>query len=97
MGRLAEEAVDTLERRVFFDQLPNRYESLHADPGTWREIEAERAAEGGALLDLCSSVGEIQTHDRQCRDTLTAPDKSDPLARRSLDVDASGRQAQNAG
>jgi predicted transcriptional regulator len=51
MSRLVDEAVDALERRVFFDQLNRGYEVLRADPEAWAEIEAERALESGALRD----------------------------------------------
>jgi hypothetical protein len=51
MSQLVEEAVDALERRVFFDQLSARYEALRADPEAWSEIEAERTVEGGTLGD----------------------------------------------
>jgi hypothetical protein len=54
MSQLVEDAADALERRVFFDQLSDRYEVLHADSDAWSEIEAERAAEGGALRDRSS-------------------------------------------
>ena len=43
MSQLVDEAVDALERRVFFDQLSARYEALRADPAAWSEIESERA------------------------------------------------------
>lgn len=51
MSQLVEEAADALERRVFFDQLSDRYDTLHADPDTWSEIEAERGVESGTLGD----------------------------------------------
>jgi predicted transcriptional regulator len=51
MTQLVDEAADALERRVFFDQLSARYDALRADAPTWSEIEAERAVEGGSLLD----------------------------------------------
>lgn len=54
MSRLLEEAADALERRVFFEQLSSRYEGLRADATAWHEIEAERAAESGALADRSS-------------------------------------------
>lgn len=54
MSQLVEEAADALERRVFFDRLSDCYEAIHADPDAWSEIEAERAAEGGALRDRSS-------------------------------------------
>ena len=54
MNQLVDEAADSLERRVFFDQLSNRYEALRAEPHTWGEIEAERIVEGGALHDRSS-------------------------------------------
>jgi hypothetical protein len=54
MSQLLDEAADALERRVFFDQLSARYEDLRGDPDSWGEIEAERAAESGALRDSSS-------------------------------------------
>lgn len=54
MSQLVEEAADALERRVFFDQLSDRYESLRSDAKAWSEIEAERAIEEGALGDHLS-------------------------------------------
>lgn len=51
MTQLLDEAVDALERRVFFDELSARYDELRADPGAWAEIEAERAVESHALRD----------------------------------------------
>jgi predicted transcriptional regulator len=51
MTELLDEAVDALERRVFFDELSARYEELSADPNAWAEVEAERAAESHALGD----------------------------------------------
>jgi predicted transcriptional regulator len=55
MSQLVDEAADALERRVFFEQLAARYEELRADRAAWREIEAERAVESGALPDRASS------------------------------------------
>jgi predicted DNA-binding protein len=55
MSRLVDEAADALERRIFFDQFVAGYERLRADRGVWQEIEAERAAESGALIDRSSS------------------------------------------
>jgi predicted transcriptional regulator len=54
MTQLLDEAADALERRVFFDQFSARYEALRADPRAWAEIEAERAAESGAVRDRSS-------------------------------------------
>lgn len=51
MTQLLDEAADALERRVFFDRFSTRYEELRADPAAWGEIETERAAERGTLLD----------------------------------------------
>jgi predicted transcriptional regulator len=51
MSQLLEEAADALERRVFFDQLSARYDTLRADVTTWSEIEAERAVESGGSSD----------------------------------------------
>lgn len=54
MSRLVDEAADALERRIFFDQLVEGFERLRADPRSWKEIEAERAAESGTLSDRSS-------------------------------------------
>jgi predicted transcriptional regulator len=54
MSQLVDEAADALERRVFFEQLSSRYQTLRADDEAWRAIEAERAAESGALPDSSS-------------------------------------------
>ncbi|MGO9961346.1 MAG: hypothetical protein ACLP50_36130 [Solirubrobacteraceae bacterium] len=54
MTQLLDEAVDALERRVFFDQFSARYDALRTDSGAWGEIEAERAAESGATRDHSS-------------------------------------------
>jgi predicted transcriptional regulator len=51
MSQLLDDAADALERRVFFDQLSNRYEALRADANAWNEVEAERAIESGVLRD----------------------------------------------
>lgn len=51
MTQLLDEAVDALERRVFFDELSVRYDELRADPEVWASIEAERAVESHALRD----------------------------------------------
>ncbi len=45
MTRVLDEAVEALERRVFFDQLNRRFEELRQDPRSWEEIEAERRVE----------------------------------------------------
>lgn len=54
MSQLVDEAADALERHVFFDKLSARYEVLRDDASAWREIEAERGAESGALNDSSS-------------------------------------------
>jgi len=54
MSQLVDEAADALERRVFFEHLTARYESLRADSAAWQEIEAERAIEAGILGDRSS-------------------------------------------
>jgi hypothetical protein len=51
MSQLVDEAADALERRVFFDQLSARYKHLRADAAAWGGVEAERAAESGALSE----------------------------------------------
>jgi hypothetical protein len=44
-------AMEELDRATFLEQLIRRFEELRADPDAWREIEAERAVEEGALRD----------------------------------------------
>lgn len=51
MTQLLDEAVDALERRLFFDLLSTRYEELRDDESAWADIRAERAAESGLLAD----------------------------------------------
>ena len=51
MTEVVADAVDALERRVFFDELDARYQELRSNRATWAEIEAERASEEGALRD----------------------------------------------
>lgn len=51
MTQLVDEAVDALERRIFFDQLAVGYDALREDASAWAEIEAERGTESGALRD----------------------------------------------
>jgi predicted transcriptional regulator len=52
MTQLLDEAVDALERRVFFDAFSAGYDGLRADPDAWAEIEGERAVESQALPDV---------------------------------------------
>ena len=51
MTRIVEDAVEALERKLFFDTLNRRYEELRADPAVWTEIEQERRVEDGAIGD----------------------------------------------
>ncbi len=51
MTAVVDDALDALERRVFFEGLNARYAELRADEASWTEIEAERAIEEGALRD----------------------------------------------
>jgi predicted transcriptional regulator len=51
MTRVLDEAVDALERRVFFDLLNLRYGELLRDAEATAEIEAERRVEEGARGD----------------------------------------------
>ncbi|MEX1249263.1 MAG: hypothetical protein WEA57_01095 [Acidimicrobiia bacterium] len=52
MTRVLDEAVDALERKIFFETFNRRYEELRNDPTAWAEIEQERRAEEGALGDI---------------------------------------------
>ena len=51
MTQLVDEAVDALERRVFFDQLTVGYDALREDASAWAEVELERSTENGTLHD----------------------------------------------
>jgi predicted transcriptional regulator len=51
MRQLLDEAVEALERTLYLDRLVSRFDELRDDPDAWREIEAERAIEAGALRD----------------------------------------------
>ncbi len=54
MSQLVDEAVDSLERRVFFDTLSARYDALRGNASVWQEVESERGAESGSLNDSSS-------------------------------------------
>ena len=51
MTQLLDEAADALERRLFFDQMSERFDALRHDAAAWAEIETERAVEHGATSD----------------------------------------------
>lgn len=51
MTHLLDDAVDALERRVFFEGFTICYDGLRDDPAAWAEIVAERDVESGALAD----------------------------------------------
>ncbi len=51
MTGLVAEAVDALERRLFFEEVSARYSELRADSVVWAEIEAERRQWDPALGD----------------------------------------------
>lgn len=51
MTAVVDEALDALERRVFFDAFNTRYSGLRDDVSAWTAIEAERAAEEEAIRD----------------------------------------------
>ena len=52
MTRVLDDAVEALERKVFFDRFNRRYQELRDDSDAWSEIDQERGAEEGALGDL---------------------------------------------
>jgi hypothetical protein len=51
MTAVVEDALDALERRVFFEALNARFDELRADGDAWAEVEKERATEEGAVED----------------------------------------------
>lgn len=48
---VVEEAVDALERRVFWDAVDAGYEVLRRDEDAWAQVLAERAEWDGTLRD----------------------------------------------
>lgn len=51
MTRVLDDAVDALERRVFFERFNQRYRKLRDDSEVWAEIEADRRVEEGTFGD----------------------------------------------
>jgi predicted transcriptional regulator len=51
MTRVLDDAVEALERKMFFDRFNRRYQELRDDPAAWSEIDQERRSEEGALRD----------------------------------------------
>jgi len=51
MTAVVDDALDALERRVFFDSLNARYGELRSDDEEWAAVERERAVEEGAVED----------------------------------------------
>ena len=43
MTKVLDEAVEALERKVFFAEMNERFAELRADPEAWKAFEAERA------------------------------------------------------
>jgi predicted transcriptional regulator len=52
MTRVLDDAVEALERKVFFDRFNRRYQELREDSAAWSEIEQERGVEDGVLGDV---------------------------------------------
>jgi hypothetical protein len=48
---VVDEAVDALERKVFFDGFNAGFARLREQPDEWRSVVAERDEEGTALAD----------------------------------------------
>lgn len=51
MTQLLDEAVDALERRLFFEELASRYSEIRGDNDLWEHVAAERDTESAALSD----------------------------------------------
>jgi predicted transcriptional regulator len=51
MTRVLDDAVEALERKMFFDTFNRRYQELRDNAAAWSEIEGERRVEEGALGD----------------------------------------------
>lgn len=52
MTRVVEDAVEALERRIFFESFNRRYQELRDDPQAWAEIDRERRTEEGTVGDI---------------------------------------------
>jgi predicted transcriptional regulator len=52
MTRVLDDAVEALERKVFFDRFNRRHQELRHDSAAWSEIEQERRVEEGGLGDI---------------------------------------------
>jgi len=51
MTAVVEDALEALERRLFFESLNDRYRELREDDDAWADLEAERDGEEGTLRD----------------------------------------------
>ena len=51
MTRVLDDAVEALERRIFFDTFNRRYQELRDDAEASAEIDEERRAEEGSIGD----------------------------------------------
>jgi hypothetical protein len=51
MTQLVDDAVEALERQIFFDRLTARYAELRSYPEEWERIEAERTEEERSPAD----------------------------------------------
>ncbi|MHB8465086.1 MAG: hypothetical protein ACYDH6_07350 [Acidimicrobiales bacterium] len=51
LQQVIEEAVSAYERELFWQELTEGYDGLADDESAWAEVQAERAAESGALAD----------------------------------------------
>lgn len=51
MNAVVQDALNALERRLFFAAFNSRYRQLREDDESWSGIQAERALEAGTLGD----------------------------------------------
>jgi predicted transcriptional regulator len=51
MTEVVEDAVEALERKVFFQRLNRRFAELRDDDAAWAKVERERRLEEGSLPD----------------------------------------------
>jgi predicted transcriptional regulator len=51
MTIVIDDAVDALERKVFFQRLNLRFAEIHDDDAAWADLERERRLEEGSLSD----------------------------------------------
>jgi hypothetical protein len=68
MLALVDEAVETLRRQRFLEQVNAAYASLRDDPRAWEDVEAERSAWDATLADGLVAAEERPSHEARPRE-----------------------------